>query len=140
MLKWLSFVGTFFLIPYLVLASELIVHAQGFDNNEGQALIAIYNSPQGFPEDNKYKGVKVPIQDKRANYTFKDLPKGTYAIAVVHDVNDNQKLDKNFFGIPKEEYGFSNNAKGHMGPPEFKAAAVQLNKDEKKVISITVSD
>ena len=25
------------------------------------------------------------------------------------DSNGNKKLDKNFFGIPKEQYGFSNN-------------------------------
>jgi uncharacterized protein (DUF2141 family) len=33
--------------------------------------------------------------------------------------------DKNFFGIPQEGYGFSNNARGSMGPPAFDKAAFQ---------------
>jgi hypothetical protein len=31
----------------------------------------------------------------------------------------------NFFGIPEEGYGFSNNARGSMGPPAFDKAAFQ---------------
>ena len=40
---------------------------------------------------------------------FTDLPAGVYAVSVFHDENMNQKLDKNFVGVPKEEYGASNN-------------------------------
>ena len=42
-------------------------------------------------------------------YRFEDLPPGTYAVQVMHDENDNGKLDSNFLGIPSEGYGFSNN-------------------------------
>ncbi|MCF6764689.1 DUF2141 domain-containing protein [Thiotrichales bacterium 19S3-7] len=140
MLKRFSFAIAFLLAPYALTASELIIHVQGFDNDKGQALIALYNSAKGFPESDQYKAVKVAIKDAKASYTFKNLAEGQYAVAIVHDVNANQELDKNFFGIPKEEYGFSNNVKGHLGPPEFKAAAVQLSNGQKKVISITVSD
>jgi uncharacterized protein (DUF2141 family) len=52
---------------------------------------------------------------------------GTYAIAVYHDENSNGKLDSNFIGIPREGVGFSNNAKGHMGPPKFDAAAFRFS-------------
>jgi uncharacterized protein (DUF2141 family) len=41
--------------------------------------------------------------------TFADLPEGTYVVSVYQDSNDNEQLDKNIFGIPKEKYGFSNN-------------------------------
>jgi uncharacterized protein (DUF2141 family) len=37
----------------------------------------------------------------------------------MHDSNSNQKLDTNWIGIPKEGYGFSNNAKATLGPPSF---------------------
>jgi uncharacterized protein (DUF2141 family) len=56
---------------------------------------------------------------------FDDLVPGTYAMAAFHDENGNGKLDANFLGIPKEGVCASNNAKGRMGPPKFKDAAIQ---------------
>ena len=59
-------------------------------------------------------------------YTFKEIPKGEYAVAVFHDKNSNEKMDVNFLGIPKEAYGCSNNAKGFMGPPKYEDAKFLL--------------
>ncbi|HPZ89719.1 MAG TPA: DUF2141 domain-containing protein, partial [Flavihumibacter sp.] len=42
---------------------------------------------------------------------FDNIPDGTYAVSVFLDENDNGKLDANGFGIPKEDYGFSNNVR-----------------------------
>ena len=50
------------------------------------------------------------------------LPHGEYAISLFVDSNGNKKIDKNFFGIPKEQYGFSNNVMGRMSPPSFDQA------------------
>ena len=47
------------------------------------------------------------------------LPYGEYAVTLFVDFNGNKKLDKNFLGIPKEQYGFSNNVMGRMSPPTF---------------------
>lgn len=55
--------------------------------------------------------------------TFPSVSKGTYAIKVFHDVNADGRMDTNFFGIPKEPYGFSNDAMGLFGPPSFEQAA-----------------
>ena len=62
---------------------------------------------------------------------FKDLPPGEYAAVAFQDVNGNGILDKNFLGIPKEPYGFSNGARGSAsGPPgSSSAAAVTHNPD-----------
>jgi len=54
------------------------------------------------------------------------VPLGTYAVTVYHDVNDNQKLDTNWIGIPKEPVAISNNAKGRLGPPKWKDASFEL--------------
>ena len=35
-------------------------------------------------------------------------------------------MDTNLFGIPKEDYGCSNNARGFMGPPKYNDAKFQL--------------
>ncbi len=50
------------------------------------------------------------------------LPYGEYAFTLFVDFNGNKKLDKNFLGIPKEQYGFSNNVMGRMSAPTFDQA------------------
>jgi uncharacterized protein (DUF2141 family) len=64
---------------------------------------------------------------------FTDLPAGVYAVSVFHDENMNQKLDKNFVGVPKEGYGASNNPKKKMGPPSFEEAKFQLSGTEQSL-------
>ena len=54
------------------------------------------------------------------------LPHGEYAIAVFVDLNGNGKMDKNFLGIPKEQYGFSNNVMGKMAAPSFEQAKFEV--------------
>jgi uncharacterized protein (DUF2141 family) len=51
----------------------------------------------------------------------------TYAIAAIHDENRDGKLETDWMGVPKEGYGFSNNAKGRLGPPSFEAASFSYN-------------
>lgn len=59
---------------------------------------------------------------------FDGLPRGTYAVAVIHDENGNNRLDT-FAGVPREGYGFSNNAPVRFGPPKFAAARFDLGGD-----------
>ena len=54
------------------------------------------------------------------------LPHGEYAIAIFVDANRNGKMDKNFLGIPKEQYGFSNNVMGRMAAPSFEQAKFEV--------------
>ncbi len=42
-------------------------------------------------------------------------------------------MDKNFLGIPKEKYGFSNNAKGKLGPPDYEDAKFIINAELKNM-------
>ena len=53
----------------------------------------------------------------------------TYAIGIFVDKNYNNKMDRNLFGVPKEQFGFSNNAKGNFGPPSFKDASFVVSGD-----------
>ena len=50
------------------------------------------------------------------------IPHGEYAISLFVDSNGNKRIDKNFLGIPKEQYGFSNNVMGRMSAPTFEQA------------------
>ena len=60
--------------------------------------------------------------------SFAGLPRGTYAVSVIHDENANHRLDT-FAGIPREGFGFSRNPGIGFGPPRFAAARFVLAGD-----------
>jgi uncharacterized protein (DUF2141 family) len=94
-------------------------------NSTGSVACALFESPAGFPREYLRSATNVMvirIRKSQARCTFEEIPRGRYAIAVVHDENLNGKLDTNVFGVPKEGYGFSNDARGSVGPPPFDAA------------------
>lgn len=99
-------------------------------NSTGTVACALFESAEGFPEDYLRMATNVmviKVRKDQARCDFEDIPPGTYAMAVVHDENMNGKLDTNFLGIPREGYGFSNDAQGLLGAPPFSAAAFQYN-------------
>ena len=63
---------------------------------------------------------------------------GEYAIAVFVDLNGNGKMDKNFFGIPKEQYGFSNNVMGRMSAPTFDQAKFTITEPTLQNITLRI--
>ena len=103
----------------------LKLEISGLKNNKGFVLIAIFNSALGFPDKKELavKKIRIPAQAGKIIYDVNDLVPGTYAIALIHDENDNQRLDTGLFGIPKEGFCFSKGAMGTFGPPSFQAAS-----------------
>ena len=69
----------------------------------------------------------IEIQDTQARCDFVGIPPGTYAIIVIHDENRNGKLDTNWLGVPKEDYGFSNDAEAFLSAPSFSAATFRYD-------------
>jgi uncharacterized protein (DUF2141 family) len=109
----------------------IILSVVGMRSNDGQVKIALFNSPDGFP-DKSEKAIKrqvAAIENNTCQTILAGLEYGDYAFGVIHDENGNGDLDTGIFGIPKEGYGASNNAKGFMGPPKFKDAKFVLNSD-----------
>ncbi len=113
----------------------IYVEISGIKDPKGLMSIGLYSNEKGFPDKGKeYKGTDVKVTGQTAVYTFKDVSFGTYAISIFHDTNSNGKLDKNFLGIPKEGYAFSNNVFGTFGPPDFKDASFEF--DGNKTVKI----
>jgi uncharacterized protein (DUF2141 family) len=103
--------------------SSLVIQVKGLKNTNGKVNIALYNSGSSFNNSNQaFKTAIVPINAIPLEILFDSLPPGEYAFAVFHDENSNQNLDQNFLGIPKEGFGFSNNASGSFGPPSYENA------------------
>lgn len=116
--------------------SRLNIHLSGFENSTGVARVAITNSKENYSSDQPYKGFSFPIIDNQVTQTI-PLPKGEYAIKAFHDENGNDVLDKRSMGMPKERYGFSNNARGFLSMPDYEKAVFKLDSEE-QTISITL--
>ena len=112
---------------------EIALTITGFENSEGIAKVALVNSKENYAEDKPYKGFNFKIIDNRVVQTLSNFPYGEYAIKVYHDENSNHELDTRMFGIPAERYGFSNNARGTIGPPDFEAAAFKVSASSTRV-------
>lgn len=115
--------------------NTLTVTVTNFKNNQGKVIVGIYNGANNFMKKTIYSKVG-EIKAKTAKVVFENIPDGEYAISLYHDENSNNKLDTGWFGIPKEGYGCSNNAKGNMGPPQYEDAKFQLSNHKNMTIKI----
>lgn len=108
--------------------NQLTFKITGMEVAQGQILISIFNSENSFMKEALKSTVKkVSSTDQPVTIVFDNLPPGTYAMSTFHDENNNGELDSNFMGIPKEPYGFSNNARGSFGPPSFEDCKFEVN-------------
>ena len=105
----------------------LIVHIDGFRNQKGDAGLSIFNSADGWPENNdkSFQHGPHPFTGTSTTITLQ-VPPGRYAVVALHDENNNHKLDRNMFNIPKEGFGFSNNPKVLLSAPSFDTAAIPV--------------
>jgi len=115
---------------------SLTVEVHGVASAEGLLQIGLYQEA-GFPDvGSELLGITLPAQAGTMSAQFTGVPPGTYAIAVIHDLNSSSTLDTNLFGVPQEDYAFSEDARGLLGPPDFTEAAVELKKDTAIVIRL----
>ena len=109
------------------LVSTVTLKIDGVDIAVGEIRIAIFDSENRYMENPSLAEI-VPVSQTNIEWQIENLAYGQYAIAVYHDKNKNGKLDTNMLGIPLEEYGFSNNARGRFGPASWSQAKFTVNK------------
>jgi uncharacterized protein (DUF2141 family) len=114
---------------------NLEVDMTGFKNNQGVVKVGLYNS-EGTFLNKTFKKLQSEIKNSQANVTFEGLEKGEYAVSIYQDENLNNVMDKNFFGIPSEDYMASNNEKGSFGPPKYQKAKFVITANSKIAIKI----
>ena len=115
----------------------LTITVDGMDSNEGNLGILIFNGPKGWAESrtDALKDISVPAQQGTQSVKVQ-LPAGKYAVALVHDVNKNHKLDKNFIGMPKEQWGMSNNPHATIKAPPIEKAMFTLDGDKEVKVQL----
>lgn len=117
-----------FLAPVMLQAQHrLEVRVEGVESSTGLIQVALFTSHEGFLKDEGvYRSASFRAQKGTTHVLLEDLPPGGYALAIFHDLNENEKLDKNWIGIPKEPMGFSNAHVKAFGPPSFEECRIDL--------------
>src|SRR6185312_11010383 len=108
------------------------IHVRVLDirNSTGTVACALFESAEGFPVEFLRSATNImviKVRETQARCDFENIAPGTYALGVIHDENMNGKLDVNALGIPREGYGFSNDARGWIGAPSFAAASFKYD-------------
>lgn len=109
-------------------ASTLTIDVNGLRNRKGQMCLSVFEASIGFPSKttNAVQSQCMKITDAPLRMTLRQLQPGNYAVAVLHDENNDRRPNSNFLGIPKEGFGFSRNPAVRFGPPKFAASAFRV--------------
>lgn len=109
---------------------KLTVHVQNIESLKGKIIIGVFNTDKDFLKDGAaVKNYSIEVNGTTETIIINDLPKGDYAISLYHDENSDNKCNRNFLGIPKEGYGFSNNVKPKFSAPSYEECKFSLVKD-----------
>ena len=106
---------------------SLTVTVTNIPGAKGNLLIGLYDSEASFTADPLPVSPKIPLTSADdVNATIEGLKPGTYAIAVIQDLNGNGELDRNFLGLPKEPLAFSVITEIPKGKPKFSACSFRI--------------
>lgn len=118
-------------------SGSLLVKITNIAPKGGKIYVGLYTKNYIFANfTNTFRKKVINADAKVLSLTFKEIPNGVYAISLFHDENSNGRLDKNFLGIPKEGYAFSNNIRPTFRVAKFNEANFLLKNREKITIKM----
>lgn len=106
----------------------LTVTIENVLNANGKILAGLHTS-ETFNKGQGIDGYMGDAVEGELTFTFKNVVPGTYAISVLHDENNNMRMDFEDSGMPKEHYGMSGNEMA-MGPPTFEGAKFEVAEED----------
>jgi uncharacterized protein (DUF2141 family) len=115
--------------------NNLVVVVKNINEAKGNISVALFNNEKDFTEK-MLTGKRTLAKLGGVQVVFENVVPGVYAISVMHDANENGKIDSNAFGIPKEGFGFSNDAMGMFGPPSFEKAKFSFSGNDQVIINL----
>ncbi len=109
-------------------AGNIRLRIQGIKQIKGKAVVSLFNNEKVFLKEGKACRQQIlPVNGSEMEIIFNDLPAGDYAVALYQDANSDGKCNLNFFGVPKEGYGFSNNYHPRICAPSFSDTKFRLD-------------
>jgi uncharacterized protein (DUF2141 family) len=115
--------------------SQLVVEVDGVRKQAGQMCLSVFESDRGFPgqSTSAVQNKCVAVTPGPQTIQVQGLKPGSYAVAVLHDANGDQKANRNGLGIPIEGFGFSRNPTIRFRVPRFKEAAIAVTGKQTKI-------
>lgn len=103
----------------------LRIRVAGLRNDKGKVRCSLFSPANDFPNDRDKTAITIaaPIAGETSTCEFADIAAGIYAVVVFHDENSDGKFNRNWLGLPKEGYGFSNDAPTRWRAPKFAEAS-----------------
>lgn len=111
------------MLPGAALPAELEVRIEHLRSARGALRLCLTREPSRFP-DCKQDPLAIRHSSSAGaagSIRLHAVPPGSYALSVIHDENNNGRLDT-FARIPREGFGFSRNPTISLGPPRFDQA------------------
>ncbi|MCE2723372.1 MAG: DUF2141 domain-containing protein [Burkholderiales bacterium] len=139
--RLLAVLLTLITVPLTALAQSdatLRLEVGDFRNNIGTLQCRLFARAADFPDGEGVLTVRVPINGRKAACAFPNIGAGTYAVAVVHDENNNGRVDKNFLGVPSEGYGASNNRTYALSSPKWEESNFVLKPSETLMLQVNL--
>jgi uncharacterized protein (DUF2141 family) len=122
-------------LPTAAHAAELVIRVTGLEKPLGNVGCSLFAGPLGFPMDNATARVMWQAADtKGVTCRYSDVPEGSYAVSIGHDLNGNKRVDTTFVGLPTEQWGVSGNVRPRLRAPRFDEAAFKVDADAKEVV------
>lgn len=109
--------------PVVADGASIVVEVEGLRSGRGAVRGALFASPRGWTEEGRQLATcEARIEGRRSVCVFDGVAPGEYAVAFLHDEDDDGELDRDFIGWPQEGFGFSNDAPIVLSPPGFESA------------------
>lgn len=105
-------------------SGKIIATVPNVNGTEGKVSFALY-TVDTFMKQAPVSAAASEIKDGQATVTFENIAEGTYSIVVLHDRNNNSKMDFDSSGMPKEDYGTSGNTMS-FGPPNWEESKFEF--------------
>ena len=117
------------------LAGDVVITVTDLRSTKGVVRACMTTRADIFPKcikDPTAHRTVVPA-GKTVEIRFTGVKPGDYAVALLHDENDNGKADRAMGMMPKEGYGFSRDAPVKMAPPKFNDAVMKLGEGVSRI-------
>lgn len=113
-------------------STQLTIQVEVQGENAGLVQLLLFKGEKGFPDQASaaIETASSKVQSGKAVFNFKNLETGVYAVSAFHDADGDGVMRKNLLGIPKDLYGFSNDARGTFSAPTFESASFKLSSGE----------
>lgn len=112
---------------------KFIIQVEALRNSDGVVTVALYEEDGHLSEHDVRAEFQGSISHQKSTIITDEIPFGEYSMVVIHDENNNGRMDFNLVKMPKEGLGFSRNPKIGLSKPSFEETKVILNSDEKKL-------